>query len=133
VTAITNPIPSSGIHHLKLKLVNSKIGKIMIGVCPSSINQSQEGNYNCGWYFFCYDGSLYSGPLQSVYNKFYYSTSAILTGREVGVKMDMTNGQISFTVDGVDRGVAYTGIPVNQSLFFCVLMRTQNDSVRIME
>jgi hypothetical protein len=55
------------------------------------------------------------------------------TGREVGVKMDMTNGQISFTIGGVDRGVAFTDIPVNQSLCFAVLLFYQNESVRIVE
>jgi hypothetical protein len=134
VTAITNPIPSSGIHHLKLKIVTSYNGCIMVGVCPSSINPSQVNNHkHCGWHFYCHNGTLYSGPPQSAYGKRYYSTSPMGTGREVGVKMDMTNGQISFTVDGVDRGVAYKDVPVNQSLSFCVLLCDPNDFVRIIK
>jgi hypothetical protein len=133
-TAITYPIPSSGTHHLKLKLVTSQNGFIMIGVCPPSIKQSQVDNSkHCGWYFYCYNGNLYSGPPQKENNKSYYPTSAIRTGREVGVKMDMTNRQISFTVDGVDRGVGYTDIPTNPFLCFCVLLYNPNDSVRIVE
>jgi hypothetical protein len=129
MTAITNPIPSSGIHHLKLKIVSSR-GAIMVGVCPAWINLSSF--LHCGWYFFCGTGKLFSGPPQKAYEKSYYSTSAIGTGREVGVKMDMTNGQISFTVDGVNRGVAFTDIPLDETLYFCVLMRHEHDSVKIM-
>jgi hypothetical protein len=140
VTAITNPIPSSGIHHFKFRIVSYQYhGSIMFGVCPANINQSNKDNHKlCGWYCSG-DGKLHSGPPQSASNEQYDATMQSTQYRpaddlrEVEVKMDMINGQISFIVNGTDRGVAYTDIPINQDLCFCVLLFAPNDTVRIMD
>lgn len=136
VTAITDTIPSSGIHHLKLKLVKSDFGTIVFGVCPSTIDQSQEKNFKqCGWYYSCLSGGLFSGPPHDAFDRSYHSMSRRsirFTGREVGVTIDMTTGQISFTLDGENKGTAYKDIPVNQHLCFCVMLCELNDIVRIL-
>jgi hypothetical protein len=124
---ITYPIPSTGIHHLKLKIVTSEDGQILVGVCPSSIKSKLENFDHCGWYFDCSDGTLFSGPPQREDQTSYYSIEALESGREVGVKMDMTNGQISFTVDEVDRGVAYKdfqSIRAFVSVYCCIIRMT---------
>jgi hypothetical protein len=144
VTAVTNAIPSSGVHHLKFKIVNSQNGYIFVGVCPSSINQRNLNNYErCGWYLSCWNELLFSGQPQKASGESYEpkirgresEEEFMLSSRpkEVGVKVDMTNGWISFTVDGVDRGIAYRKVPVNQRLYFCVLLLDQGDSVSIVD
>ena len=45
--------------------------------------------------------------------------------------MDITNGELSFVVNGVNLGVAYDGIPLDKPLVPCVILWNQNDSVEL--
>ena len=39
---------------------------------PSNINKNEGWNYEkCGWYFYCYDSTLWSGPPHSYKGKKY--------------------------------------------------------------
>ena len=52
-------------------------------------------------------------------------------GDSVGVVMDTTSGELSFSLDGVDLGVAYEGIPLDKPLVPCVLLYYRYDSVEL--
>ena len=45
--------------------------------------------------------------------------------------MDTAKGELSFVVDGVNRGVAYGGIPLDKPLVPCVLLCNKGDSVEL--
>ena len=84
-------------------------------------------NYNkCGWYFYCGDSTLYSGPPHNYKGKEYGSRKEdgqyFYTGDSVGVMMDTAKGELSFVVNGVNLGVAYDGIPLDKPLVPCVLL-----------
>ena len=51
------------------------------------------------------------------------------TGDSVGVVMDTTNGELSFAIGGVNLGVAYVGISLDEPLVPCVLLWQQGCSV----
>jgi hypothetical protein len=50
----------------------------------------------------------------------------------IGMKMNMTDGRLSFIIDGVAE-VLHADIPLDQSLCFCVLLYDAKDSLRIVE
>ena len=107
---------------------------IYIGVGPFDIDQSKDYNYDkCGWYFYCYDSTLRSGPPHNYDNKEYGQRKEdgeyVHTGDSVGVMMDTAKGELSFILNGVNLGVAYEGIPLDKPLVPCVLLG--GDSVEL--
>lgn len=121
-----------------VKVLQSKSGDgrgIFIGVAPSSINQKDDNYYSCGWYISCCDLRLYSGPPHCYCSKAYASAEkdgrGVGTGEAVGVVVDTAMGDISFTLDDVNLGVAYKGISLDKPLVPCALLRLQGDSVEL--
>ena len=113
-------------------------GNIFIGVAPSDINQNVDHNYEkCGWYFYCRDSALCSGPPHNCiwpgkeYGPRIGKGKYVHTGDSVGVVMDTTKGDLSFTLNGVNLGVAYEGIPLDKPLVPCVLFYYEGDSVEL--
>ena len=108
---------------------------IFIGVAPQSVDVSSNNNRReCGWYFCCYDSSLYSGPPYNYGEYFgerYASTGSLRKGDEVSVYVDMSSRAISFYVNGKDYGVAYKNIPVNEPLVPIVILNYMGDSVKL--
>ena len=51
------------------------------------------------------------------------------TGDSVGVVMDKAKGELSFVVNGVNRGVAY-GIPLSKPLVPCVTLYNKGDFIK---
>ena len=72
-----------------------------VGIAPSDIDQNKNNNSgNCGWYFYCYDSILWSGPPQSYKGKEYGPRKEdgqyVHTGESFGVVMDTAKGELSF-------------------------------------
>ena len=132
-------IPLSKVASWNIKILKSKDNNgsdIYIGVAPSDINQNENDNYKkCGWFFNCYVSSLYSGPPHNCNEKEYGprkgSGEYVRTGDVVGVVMDTTKGELSFVLNGANLGVAYKGIPIDNPLVPCVILRNKEDSVEI--
>ena len=107
-----------------------------IGVAPSDINQNEGWNYEkCGWYFDCYDSKLWSGPPHKFSRKVYGPRKGdgeyVHTGDSVGVVMDTAKGELSFVVNGVNLGVAYGRIPLDNPLVPCAILGLKGDSVEL--
>ena len=134
------PLPHSKVTSWSIKILRSKFNDgngIYIGIAPSGIDQNEDGNHNkCGWYFNCYDSTLWSGPPHSYNDKAYgprkeEERKYVHTGDSVSVVMDTTKGELSFVVDGVNLGVAYDGIPLDKPLVPCVILGEEGDSVEL--
>ena len=109
---------------------------IYIGVAPADIDQGDDNNYKkCGWYFNCHGSALCSGPPHNYKDKEYGPKKQrgkyVSTKRIVGVVMDVMKGQLSFSVDGVDMGLAYDEIPTDKPLVPCAILYMQDDSVKL--
>lgn len=108
---------------------------IFIGVAPQSIDLGSNNNRReCGWYFCCYDSSLYSGPPYNYGEYFgerYASTGSLRKGDEVSVFIDMVSMAMSFYVNGRDYGIAYKNIPANEPLVPIVILNYIGDSVKL--
>ena len=129
-------IPANKVTSWSIKILKSSFnngGGIFIGVAPSDIVQNEHRK--CGWYFHCYDSTLYSGPPHSYSYKEYglkkKKGEYVHTGDSVGVVMDTAKGELSFVVNGVNFGIAYEGIPLDKPLVPCVLLTMFGDSVEL--
>ena len=133
------PLPLSKVTSWSIKVLKSKGGignGIFIGVAPSDINQNENDNCKkCGWYFYCCDSTLLSGPPHNhrwrEYGPRKRNGQYIQVGGSVGVVMDTAKGELSFALNGVNLGVAYEEIPLGKPLVPCVLLWNEGDSVEL--
>lgn len=107
---------------------------IFVGVAPASIDQSVGNNAkSSGWYYDCYTSKLCSEALPSAqrggYGPNLGSGKYIREEGTVGVVADTARGELSFVVNGVDYGIAFTGIPLDRPLVPCVLIKNKDDAV----
>ena len=117
----------------KIKILNTYNYNIMIGIATIDfdINSSSYDIYNNkGWYYYCINGALYSGPPQ-----FYQGRNINLKSKfnECKIIVNMKKGTIKFVIDYEDKGDSFTDIPLDKPLFPSILLRDINDSVEIIE
>ena len=133
------PLPLNKVTSWSIKVLKSgsNDGKgICIGVAPSDIDQNESDNSEtCGWYFYCFNSTLWSGLPHGYRRKEYGPRKEggkyVHTGDSVGVVMDTAKGELSFAVGGVNLGVVYEGIPLDKPLVPCVLLGWPGDSVEL--
>lgn len=134
----TLPVNKVSLWNIKiLKSRDNNCYGINIGVAPPDINQDGDYNYGkCGWYLHCYNSTLYSGPPHNYDGKVYGPKKReggyVNSGDKVCVIMDTRNGNLSYIVGGMNYGVAYEGIPLDNPLAPCVLLLYKHDSVELL-
>lgn len=130
-------ISAKGMYVWAVKVTHSAEGYIMVGVAPSTINVNNADNHeNEGWYFYCLNGTLYSGaPQKYVCQEYVPGYVGAQPGDIVTVKVvvpaDGAPAKVSFQVNGKDFGVAFEEIPTKTPLVPAVLFYTPKDSVQI--
>ena len=130
-------IPLNRVISWRIKILKSAEGieGLFVGVAPSDIDQNNcNNNYEkCGWYYECHGSRLWSGPPHYYVNKYYDERGEfyynIRSGSMVGVVMDTTKSELSFSFGRKKLGVAYEGIPLDKPLVACVLLTHGGDSV----
>ena len=116
-------------HKWKIKILKTYDKKINIGVAPIDFDIYSNKHYNsCGYYLYCYDSTLYSGPPFN-YNGKNVNLSKIKD--EIIVVMNMKKRTLKFIINNEDKGDSYTDIPIDKPLFPAVLLYHKNDSVEI--
>ena len=102
----------------KIKILNSQSKQIMVGVAPIDFNINKidisdfAKNIN-GWYIYCSDMRLYSGPPHNYINK---NTLINNFGDEIILVMNMTRRSLKFIVNNIDYGEQYENIPIDKPL-----------------
>ena len=116
-------------HKWKIKFLKTKGKEINVGVTPIDFDILSTQHYNsCGWYIYCSNSTLYSGP------PFNYSNKQTNLGKikdEIVVVMNMKKRTLKFIINNEDKGDSYTDIPIDKPLFPAVLLYNKNDSVEI--
>ena len=116
-------------HKWKIKILKTKSREINVGVAPIDFDILSTQHYgNCGWYLFCGNLTLYSGPPFNYNNK---ETNLSKIKDEVIVIMNMKKRTLKFIINNEDKGDSYTDIPIDKPLFPAVLLYNKDDSVEI--
>ena len=118
----------------KIKILKSQANQVMVGVAPSDFNADKidcnDFSLNtCGWYFYCHDLMLYSGPPHNYSNK---NTNFRFFNDEIIIVMDMNKRTLKFIINNIDKGVQYENIPIDKPLFPVVCLFNP-DTVEITE
>jgi len=120
---------SNGFHEWTTKIVHhTSNSQSMIGVAPFGEKITTGWS---GWYFMTISSTLYSGPPMNFSSLKYANTGALVSGSTVKVRLNMNTKTISFVINGVDCGVAYSNIPVDIELCLSIMIFYKNDSVEI--
>ena len=124
-----NELESNQEYKWKIKVLKSKYLNIMIGVAPGDFDINTSIYHKCGWYFYCYNSYLRSGP------PFNYDrgTNINKIKNEIIVVMNMNKRSLKFIIDNEDKGDSYTNIPIDKPLFPAIFLYDLNDSVEISE
>ena len=116
-------------HKWKIKILKTKSREINVGVAPIDFDILSTQHYgNCGWYLFCGNLTLYSGPPFNYNNK---ETNLSKIKDEVIVIMNMKKRTLKFIINNEDKGDSYTDIPIDKPFFPAVLLYNKDDSVEI--
>ena len=117
-------------HKWKIKILKSGHKWIMVGVAPNDFDIHSSTYSNCGWYFYCENSTLYSGPT------FNYSNSKKNLSKvndEVVVVMNMKKRTLKFIINNEDKGDSYTNILLDKPIIPSVLLFHKNDLLEISE
>ena len=126
-------IPKNQISKWKIKLIKFSYANldwtILIGVSPSNINQKENDLYNKTWTFICGSSnvSIKSGS-QTPYKR---KKERLKEGDIIEVIMNTINGELSFSVNDVNYGIACT-IPTNIDLSPFISLYNESDSIELL-
>lgn len=137
------PIPKEAICEWSVQILNARRGAgccILVGVAPVTTDQNMERNFEkCGWYYYCFDSNISSGPPHRLCRRPYGPRKQVGTyvkeGDVVGIVFDTSSGvygTLSFVLGGVNRGVAVEGIPLDVPLVPAAILLLSNDSIMFM-
>ena len=117
----------------KIKILKTQYHYIMVGVATTDFDinsASYEKNKNYGWYYYCYNGTLYSGP---PHNYQCNNTNLASKKNEIRIIMNMKKRTLKFITDNEDKGDSYTNIPLDKPISPSVLLYNINASVEIIK
>ena len=117
-------------HTWKIKILKTQNKYIMVGVAPIDFDINSSNYSTCGWYFYCYDSTLYSGPPYKYSSK---NSGLSKVNDEIIIKMNMKKRTLKFIINNEDKGDSYTNIPIDKPIFPSVLLCQPDDSVEITE
>ena len=120
-------------HSWKIKILKTLSYYIMVGVATMDFDfnsASYETNKNYGWYYYCYNGQLFSGPPHNYQNK---NINLKSKTNEIKIVMNMKKRTLKFIIDNEDKGESYTDIPLDKPISPSILLYNTNDSMEILE
>ena len=102
----------------------------MVGIAPVDFDINTSLYNNCGWYYYLYDSTLYSGPPHKYSNK---ASNLSNVQNEIIIIMNMNKGTLKFIINNEDKGESYSNIPLEKQLTSAVFLFHLNDSIEIIE
>ena len=124
-----NNLEPGKIYKWRITIFNSKSKIIMVGISQDEINLTISLNNINGWYFYCYNSSLYSGKPHNYKDK---KTNANKVINYIFIIFDMNKGNLDFILDN-NRIEGYTDIPIDKPLYPAILIYDKNDRIEINE
>ena len=124
-----NNLDPGKIYKWRITIFNSKSKIIMVGISQEEINLNISLNNINGWYFYCYNSSLYSGKPHNYKDK---KTNANKVINYIFIIFDMNKGNLDFILDN-NKIEGYTDIPIDKPLYPAILLYDKNDRIEINE
>ena len=87
---------------------------ISVGVAPIDFDIHSSNDTNCGWYLYCTNTKLYSGPPFNYSGK---NTNLSKVNDEVVVVMNMKKRTLKFIIDNEDKEESYSNLPLNKPIY----------------
>ena len=129
-TICDNDLQKLEIHKWKIKILKTQYKYIMIGVAPIDFDINKSDYSNCGWYIYCENSKLFSGPPFNYNNQ---DTTLSKIKDEIIVVMDMNKGSLKFIIDNEEKEESYTNIPLDKPIAPAICLYNLNDSVEIID
>uniref|UniRef100_A0A6B2LF59 Potassium channel tetramerisation-type BTB domain-containing protein n=1 Tax=Arcella intermedia TaxID=1963864 RepID=A0A6B2LF59_9EUKA len=125
---VLGSIPNLSSFKLRLKNIVSH-GCAMLGMAPKKNFNINGSNYtSCGWYYYAHTGGLYSSKGDG--NRSY--ATALQVGSILEVIFNKEQKTISFSVDGIPKGLAYSNIAEDE-IFPAIEIHDQGISIEILQ
>ena len=123
-----NELKKDKVYKWKIRILKTKSYEINIGVAPIDFDYNLSKSFKNGWYFYCHNSKLYSGPPHNYHGK---ETNIKKPEKEITIVMDMIKKTLKFIIDGEDKGDSYIDIPIDKPITPSVTLYNLNDSVEI--
>ena len=124
-------IPKNKISRWKIKLnkiYNNDNNNIFIGIGPDNPNNENDFYHQC-WMIVCGNSKLLNRS--SSYSDYNGHSERFKEGDVLEIIADRIKGQLSFVVNGINFGVAFTNIPKEDSLYPVIIMQYQNQTIEL--
>jgi len=126
-------IPQNKVSKWKIKLNNFKINintwNILVGIGPNDPNNEKNFQNKC-WSFICGTSSLRNSQGESKYKN---HSGKLKGGDIIEVTVNRILGNLSFAINGIDYGIAFTNIPKEEILYPIVLIYDYQQTVEILD
>ena len=110
----------------KIRILKTKNYEINIGVSPIKYDYNSSTPYKNGWYFYCLNSTLYSGPPHNYSEK---KTNLPKKKDEIIIVMNMKKKTLKFIIDKEET--TYSDIPIDKPISPSVTLYNLNDSIEI--
>ena len=124
-----NELEKYNVYKWKIKIIKTENYDIKIGIASKDLIEKSQ-NYENGWYLFCWDLKIYSGPP----NNFWKEKTNLTKKDEIIVVMDMNKRTLKFMNDNEENEentYSINDIPIDKPLFPAVIIYNNNDSIEI--
>ena len=112
----------------KIKILRTQNKYINVGITPNDFDFYKLEPYKYGWYLYCSNLTLYSGPPHNYSGK---STNLKNLKDEIIIEMDMKKKTLKFIIDNEET--SYSDIPIDKPLCPIITLCSYNDSVELIE
>ena len=123
-----NNLELNKIYTWKINLLNSKLKVILIGISIDEEELNPSLNNINGWYFYCFNSTLYSGKPHNYKNK---KTNLNNIDKDIIISFDMNKATLSF-ISG-NKKESYNNIPLDKPLYPSILLYDKYDTIEINE
>ena len=125
-----NKLEKEKVYKWKIKILKTKYNYINVGIAPIDLDIKSSSPYKHGWYLYCENSTLYSGPPNNYDGKI---TQINKVKNEIMVIFDKTKRTLKFIVDGEDKGESYSNIPLDKQIVPVVTLCSKEDSVQLIK
>lgn len=127
VVRCANVLPLNEEISWKVKILKSKYNCIMGGVCPSDMDMNTASYNDCGWNYYFYNSTVFSGPPQNCNGV----ETNIPKCTEIQITMNTKEGRLTFSNGNHSSDCIIEEIPLNKKLVPSVCIYDNDDEVEI--